>query len=245
MLTVLAILGCAVTFFCGCTTAQTTDAHNQLKTAAEYAVSTGNTELLSALLKAGLQLDEPLDDDSGMTALHVAVVHNQTRVARVLLDNGASRDARDNFSMRPIDHAFSNEQTTMCDILAKGDEGEPEIGGVPEGVLEEVLRDAGGGTNLVFLAFNEADPPVDLMRRLLKTWPKAKPISAAVVLSPQDYAAGNFPSTLKEKVSGEFGMRVIINIRKKAERQYDWKWGWYSGPLAAGWSSGTVVKKFG
>jgi hypothetical protein len=226
------------------TVAEPTDAHEELKAAAEFAISSGNADLLTALFKAGLQIDEPLDDDTEWTALHVAVVHNQIALARLLRDNGAWLDSRDKYGKRPIDHAFAYKQTQMCEILAKGDQHERLISGIPVGALDEILATSQLDTNLVFISFNQADPADDLMKRLAMIWPYGKPISSAIAV-PEEERPHDVHSTLKDKTSGEFGHMIILNVERQADAQYEWSLGWYAGSLAAGSTTGVVERRYG
>jgi len=232
--------------------AEPTDAHDALKRAAWFAVSSGNSELLLALLKAGLQIDEPIDFDESdtapqWTALHYSVVHEQPRIARVLVDNRAFLDVRDRFRLRPIDIAYENKQTQICKILSKGTQKESLLAGCPLGVWEEYffkIEDS-KSTNLVFVSVNGEDPPSELSERLRRLWPNVRPVSNATVLSLEEYEAKRPPSAVQDKATGTYGNLINIILAKKSETEYEWGFKRYSGPLDANCSWGTMVRKYG
>lgn len=59
-----------------------------------YAVLAGDTKKITALLKAGIAINQPSDDQWGYTALDLAVMEGKIPVVELLLANGARRDQK-------------------------------------------------------------------------------------------------------------------------------------------------------
>lgn len=90
-----------------------TSAHEGLREAAKYAISKGDKTLFDTLLKAGLQINKPLDADYKESALHEAVSRENPDMIRYLLKQGANPLLRDNGGNRPIDNL---ERARVTDI---------------------------------------------------------------------------------------------------------------------------------
>ena len=68
------------------------------------AVRGGHVSLVARLLDRGIPIDAV--DENGLTALHLAAVHRYEQMVTLLIDRGASVDARANaFNTSPIEIA--------------------------------------------------------------------------------------------------------------------------------------------
>jgi hypothetical protein len=184
--------------------------------AAEFAIEKGNLSLLEILLANGVEIDGALDSKSGDTLLHTAVMAGQLKIAKVLLDRGASREIRDGSGKRPIDLALDYDRPDFKKLLAKADTEDSMIDGVPAGVLEEIfVRHHDHG--LHFVRWNGKDPSEELLEHLRKAMPGARPASRMKTLERRPLGARTW---YQEKDTGEFGNL----LEATAEREGDtWK----------------------
>jgi ankyrin repeat protein len=80
-----------------------------------HAASRGNVSIMSALIDAGANINT--QDDSGLSALHVAVEENQIDAIFLLLQRGANLLARDAEGDTPYDIAHGNGDAALADLL--------------------------------------------------------------------------------------------------------------------------------
>lgn len=222
--------------------AEPSDNHKALKGAAEWAILNSNVELLRALLQAGVQIDEPVDDtDFEWTMLHLAALHNRPRVVQFLLDNGALLDIRCKGGNRPIDMAFDNGCTNVCLLIAKPESGQDErlIGDIPEAVLDEILR-LEDSEEPTFVSLNGTNAPAVLAEWLGRYWEDVRPTSQAELTEGSEGKTGH----IQDKKTKEAGRLFDIVLKRTAEG-YDWAVRSYHGPLAAWGQSGKLIKRYG
>lgn len=163
-----------------CSNAAHSDSHVELASAAEWAILTTNTTLLTALLDAGVQINEPIGDHD-RTLLATAVHAENEKMVKFLLKNGADPD-RKSLNFRLIDVAFENGATNICRLLSKPENRKEEmIDGVPVGVLEHVFRPT-GWTNVVFVIVNRSPPSAEMLGYLrTSVWPAARELPKALI----------------------------------------------------------------
>ena len=219
--------------------------HKALASAAQHAVASGNTDLLSALLKAGLQINEPIDEN-GHTALHWSAVYNKLRSARFLMKNGADPHARNKHGNRPIDEAFNDNQLEMCKTLAVGTDDDYIIDDIiPNEAVETLLAGWSKETNLVFVAINQKDPGNDIDGWLDYKWSNWKPYSDAIELTENAFYDEKAPSMHKSKSTGKYGKLISINFKKISKDKYEYQFSRHTGSLAASGSRGIILRKYG
>jgi ankyrin repeat protein len=153
--------------------AQPSDDHVHLADAANWAVSTTNIDLLKSLIQAGVQINEPVEKEAGWTLLHFAASSGPERVVRFLMVNGADPTRRDHGGLRPIDLAYQESRTNICQVLENAQPSTSLIDGFPEGVLETVFRSL--QKDSVLVTINGKDPSAELLQWLRRAWPNAVP----------------------------------------------------------------------
>lgn len=184
-----------------------------------------NTKLLEALLQAGLKVNAPLTIDNGWTALHYAAMSNCPRSAKVLLENGAWIESRGRgeSGRRPIDYAYEDGHTEMCEILRKPAEKDTMIATYPRDLLEEVFRPK--HTNEVrFLSINGKDPSNELLTYFRGYWPNVRPRSRAVEIDPRTIQKNQpQPKTMYcDQKTKDYGIVVSLSLTSDDETTYSW-----------------------
>jgi len=107
--------------------------------------------LASALIEGKGNLDT--QSPQGMTALHLAIVHNRPAEARRLIEAGASKSIKDRLGRTPLHAACEIGSLEVAKLLMK-----------EEGAIEETTK--GGSTPLALAVFNGH---VALARSLIET----------------------------------------------------------------------------
>lgn len=87
-----------------------------LQLAALAAAEAGQTDVLKAMLNAGVAADAPCQ---GSTPLHAAVVNGRMRTAQMILEAGTKPDAVDAEGYTPLMHAAVNGDVPMVKLLLK------------------------------------------------------------------------------------------------------------------------------
>lgn len=87
-----------------------------LQQAALAAAEAGQTDVLKAMLNAGVAADAPCQ---GSTPLHAAVVNGRMRTAQMILEAGTKPDAVDAEGYTPLMHAAVNGDVPMVKLLLK------------------------------------------------------------------------------------------------------------------------------
>ena len=221
--------------------AEPSDDHVHLASAAEWAVTTSNVKLLEALLQAGVQINEPVEDILDWTLLHHAAGSGTERVVQFLVDNGACPDCPDQAGTRPIDLAYQGNRTNICNILANTRPEPPPIDGFPEGLLERVFlfhRD-----NPVLVSVNGKDPSDKLLDWLQRNaiLSNALPDSKGELL--EDGESGEkFYQNIESK---ERMARCVVTIKKLDVQEYSWTVLYYEGPLAGFFENGKARNQYG
>ena len=230
----------AALLFTGSILAEPSDTHIDLRETASWAVRNSNVELLRALLQAGVQIDEPVDDEeNGYTLLHLAAIYNKPRIAQFLFDNGAWREVRDKSGARPIDIAFQGGYTNVCQILEKPSEKEEMVGDFPEEVLRQVLR-LEVSKEPTFVTFNGTNAPAVFVEWVGRSWKDVRPASQSELSEGTEKETGH----IQDRKTKEPGRDIYISI-KKTEDGYEWAVTSYHGPLAAHQVSGKMIKRYG
>ena len=227
-----------------CAAAEISDAHVPLSGAAEWSLTTSDTELLQALLKAGLQINEPVDNSYGpeafgWTLLHFAAGLGNERYIQFLLDHGADVSKRDRFGARPINLAFEKGMTNVCEQLANPKPSTTLIDGFPEEILEEFFRSS--RTNAILVWINGKDPSETLLKRIRCRWPNADVGSKCErVANPEPWREPYQNAQTKEKVA-----TFTVTIDKLNEHEYTWHAFYYETPLSGWFENGKFLWKYG
>jgi len=218
----------------------------QLSGAAMHAIATGNTKLLEMLLQAGLSTKLPLDFETQWTALHYSALSNNPEVAKLLLENGASKDVRA-LGSRPIDYAFEDGNTEVCEVLRKPNEKERDIGGYPEPLLDEVFRRSQFRDEEVrFLSINGKDPDEEQLKYFHRLWPNVRPRSHAEEIDRSSLPMGVAKTSYRDVKTKDYGIVVELSLKRTGDDTYDWSHREATGSsLAGSGSSGKALKKYG
>jgi len=210
-----------------------------LAEAATWAVSTSNTELLKALLQAGLQINEPLEEEMEWCLLHFAASSGTERMVRFLLDNGADPAVRDKGGLRPIDIAYEVGRTNMCQAMANLGPDQTMIGGFPEEVLAIVFGSS-PREDRIFVSLNGEDLPEELLHWIRHLWPKAQSGRG------RESEPEGVSDTSKAATNGSpQEATCVVAIKKMSDTEYRW---WISvifNPLAGWQSEGTARLLYG
>ena len=91
-------------------------ADNQGKTPAYHAVFHNRPQVLTALLEAGVNVDQPVMEG---TLLHVAALRGHLSVARLLIQNGGQLEAKDPAGHRPLDVAINRGHSSVTNLITK------------------------------------------------------------------------------------------------------------------------------
>lgn len=176
--------------------------------AAELAIKDGNLEFLKMLVGQGLELNQHLNFEEKSTALSTAVWEDKLGIAKYLLEHGANKDLRGRFGERPITTAFDLKRVDLCKLLARPDDGEKDIAGIPTGLLEEIFC----GPNpdeVFFVRWKGEDPPEELMGWLKQTHAEARPASRMETLGTRPLGARTW---YRDKSDGKFGSLMEISV---------------------------------
>lgn len=215
------------------------DDHLHLSDAATWAVSTSNTELLKALLQAGVQINEPVEKEAGWTLLHFAASSGTERVVRFLLDNGADPSVRNNAGLRPIDLAYQHSRTNICQALTNTRASEFAIDGFPQGVLETVFRSEQNSPVLV--SVNRKDPSAELLKWLRRSWPNAVPGSKGELATDTTSGEKHYRNI---ETKGKMAS-CVVTIERLNEREYSWFTSFRSGSLSGWHDEGKIRQEYG
>lgn len=95
---------------------------------------------VKAVLEDGFPINHAVNAD-GQTLLSLAVLYQDARLVRFLLNAGADKSLRCPYGWRPIDIAMDNGNTQICRLLAvKSGPVDVLVAGIPEGALEAFFR---------------------------------------------------------------------------------------------------------
>lgn len=228
---------------CGLTSnANPSEDHLNLAAASAWAVTTSNTELMKALLQAGLQINEPVANDSGLSLLHLAVMSGNERMVRFVVDNGAILDIRSKTGSRPIDIAYEEGLTNICQLLTYNVEDKRSVDEFPAAMLENAFT-CEPITNSVLVSVN-GKKPTDNMLNWLRTkrgWTHALACSEPRKATEQIRDAQSRADPNRNISVYYYSME----IKKVTENEYLCRWGLDLGQLSGGWGESALVKKFG
>ncbi|MDD5704541.1 MAG: ankyrin repeat domain-containing protein [Kiritimatiellae bacterium] len=219
--------------------AQPSDDHAHLSGAANWAVTTSNIELLKSLLQAGVQINEPVEKEAGWTLLHFAASSGTERVVRFLMDNGADPCSRDQAGLRPIDLAYRQSRTNICQVLTNEQPSSHTVGGYPEGVLEIVFGSR--QNDAVLVTINRQDPSDELLKWLRRVWPNAVPGSKGELVAATASSYAYYRNTENgQKMAG-----CAVTIEKLNEREYSWFTSFGAHPLGGWHEEGKMRQEYG
>lgn len=214
--------------------------HTVLCEAAGFAISTGNVELLRALLQAGLSVHQDLDFKNRTSLLHRAADHNKPTIASLLISNGADLESTDSNGDRPIDIAFRDGAMEMCEVLRKPSEKEDEISGYPEQMLGIAFtRTKTPEKEILFLSINGADADAKLLKYFRKRWGDVRNRSEAELVDNN-----NFPDAktrFRDIQSKEHGIIVELTLKKTDSSNFEYRHREASGPAMAGAGTGGIA----
>ena len=222
--------------------------HVVLCEAAKWGIFKGNVRLLESLLQAGLMIDQPLDQETGWTALHYSAVQNQPRAARFLVANGAILEVRDKHGQRPIDYAFKNGKFELCEILRKPDRKERMLADLPEDLLNELFRQKPDKKDdrVRFLSLNGQDPGDEMLEYFRHLWPNVRPRPHAEEIDRKAQPDVESKTSYRDIKTGDYGIVVEISLEKTSDDSFDWRHREAAGPiLAGGGTSGKISKAYG
>lgn len=204
--------------------------HQYLREAAILALNKGDLVLFDALLKAGLEINKPLDAESKDTALHMLVEKNKPDMIRQLLQRGADPMVRNLWDIRPIDELNHSRRTDIGAVVAalKRDvtqHDKKQLMDIPVPVWREVLgppalpdsplapptNDGASDILIPFVSINGNDPAPEMAPVLNVHYPHWKPGSCAVEVS--DTKKATHSSSYWDKQTHEHGRLVQINIQ--------------------------------
>lgn len=171
-----------------------TSEHENLREAAKHAIAKGDTALFDTLLKAGLQINKPLDPTYKEFALHVAVENKLPDMIRHLLQHGANPLLRNNAGNRPIDE-LDRLQAGNLRLIITALQRKPaaydkkqlmqiplpvwhEVFGTPEpphDPLAPPVENADDQPLVPFVSINGTDPPPEMTPALNAHFPGWRP----------------------------------------------------------------------
>lgn len=187
--------------------------HRALSGAAELAIDQGDLDFLGLLFKKGLKVNEALDFEDGDTLLHVATWRGKLDIVKFLLDAGADPTIRNHYGDRPIDTAISGKEEDLCALLARPDEEEAMVDGIPSGLIEAILPKR-TQNEIIFISWNRADPAPELLAEILRTVPNARPASRMNTLDRRPLGAH---SRYQDTESKEFGTLIEVILDNEGE----------------------------
>ncbi len=182
-------------------------AHAALRPAARYAIQQGDTALFDALLKAGLQINEPLEPHYKELALHTAVESKNPDMIRYLLDHGANPLLRADNAERPIDKLEDSRANNVGQLVRAlerkpTDHDKKQLMQIPVPVWHELLgatwpapdplappvddEDADAGPLITFVSINDEDPPPEMTPALNAHFPGWRPGSRLEMTAYRD-----------------------------------------------------------
>jgi hypothetical protein len=215
---------------------EVTHEHKELRSAAKAAAWNGDTVLIDSLLKAGLQINKPVDPEDGDTLLHVAVSSRKPATIRHLLTAGADPLVMNYSSWKPVDLlTFLSDAKEMPECLAAlkrelTDYDRRLLNGYPVPVWREVLgypakapdplappaKD--GSVSLVtFVSINDEDPAPEMKLVLDVHYAGWRPGSLIEPAEPPPDARHG--SIIRDKKTKEFGEHVQITLVKASSKQ--------------------------
>lgn len=206
-----------------------TSEHRDLRGAAKAAVWSGNTTLMDALLKAGLQVNKPVDPEDGQTVLHVAVSARKPDMIRHLLAKGADPLALDYYNDKPVDDlarcSDEKELNGCLEALKRELAGHDRrmLDEIPVPVWREVLGQPAKTPDplappvkdappplVIFISINDLDPVPEMKPVLDAHYPGWRPGSLIEPAEPP--ANARHGSIIRDKKTKEFGEHVQITL---------------------------------
>jgi len=219
------------------------------------AIYESDTKTLDRLIKRGLSVNMKMYGNSSL--LSCAVFSSNEVMVRYLLSKGADPTWTNSWNGQPlIETAFEHGETNICELLYAftpvAPEQEPEkevriIAGFPENILEQIINP----TEIklpkpLFVTFNEADAPAELMDWLRQYLSDIRPGTQAEYSGDEKDENGNVVKLghIRDKDTKEAGYDFFIWI-ERIEGGYEWGCGAISGPLSGTGGRGKLIKKYG
>jgi len=214
------------------------------------AIYHSDTNTLERLMKRGLSVNAKRH---GSSLLESAVIFSNEEMVRYLLSKGADATGTNRNGRALIEIAFEDGATNICELLYAFTPAEPEkefriIAGFPEDVLEQIIEPAEIGLRgPLFVSFNNADAPAELMEWMRQYLPNIHPGTQQAEMSEDEKDENGRIVKLghcRDKDTKEAGYLLSFWI-EKVEDGYAWAWTWYSGPLSAARGQGKLIKRYG
>jgi ankyrin repeat protein len=79
------------------------------------AISKGDISTVKQIIAYGIDVNDTTY--RGMTPLMYAAIYNQSEIAKLLLENGANLDMKDNSGRTALDHAKSSHSENVLEVL--------------------------------------------------------------------------------------------------------------------------------
>jgi ankyrin repeat protein len=187
--------------------------HKALSGAAELAIEQGDLDFLGLLFKKGLLVNEALNFEDGDTLLHVATSWGKLDIVKFLLEVGADPTIRNHYGDRPIDTAISDKEEDLSALLARPDDEEAMVDGIPSGLIEAILPNR-TQNEIIFISWNRANPGPELLAEIRKTVPNARPASRKKTLDRRPLGAHSWYQDTESK---EFGTLIEVSLDNEGE----------------------------
>ncbi|CAN5747192.1 hypothetical protein BH11VER1_BH11VER1_28920 [soil metagenome] len=161
-------------------------AGDKMTQAARRAIADNSISLLTALLQAGLRVDDDIaeepheNEEITLSPLMLAVAWNRPVVVKWLLENGAMSEFYSYLGVRPIDVAIAMDNKPMCELLrlpAENEKIQDRIGEVPEKIWEMIFQCVPHQEKVIFVEWDKKDPPDELIRLIESCDFEAYPLS--------------------------------------------------------------------
>lgn len=217
---------------------EVTQEHRDLRAAARSAAWSGDTTLFDALVKAGLQINKPVNPEDGDTVLHVAVSSGKPAMIRHLLAAGADPLAMNYYSQKPVDvltRRSDEKEAKDCLAVLKRDLTDYDrrlLQDIPVPVWREVLgypakpvdplappvKDAPAPL-VTFVSINDEDPAPEMKPVLDVHYVGWRPGSLIEPAEPPPEAKHG--SIIRDKKTKEFGEHVQITVVKASSKSVE------------------------
>lgn len=224
------------------------EATKNYSAAMEYAISTGDVNVVEALLDGGFDIDSPLELQRRFSPLHYAILAEQPDVVEVLVTKGANLLLRNKWDQRPIDSALALEQWKICDHLRLPEAKEELVDGLPLAMiqaffwrLQEFFAEE-DRKQIWFVRLAEQDPSPQFLREMRAYFPNSKEGSRMREIQ----ALGKTKARFEDKETKESGSLLEIFVKKREDGNLDWTFGVRSHPLDLGsGTGGTAEERYG
>jgi hypothetical protein len=219
-----------------------------LAVAASEAIAYSNTQLLSALYDAGLDIKDHFTDDPGVqtpSELEQSVIYNSPRVVEFLLKRFPEFRQNRAVMWRTCNGAYAEGETEILQMLACKTSDEV-IAGYPADLVSDFIVNAENGgrvsDDLFFISWNGSDPDPKIETLLTGIWPNALKFSEAEV---GDFKEGDQSSNFRHKTSKKLGSKIELELIRESDTVYHYSIRETRGFLAGGGNKGKLVSAYG